>query len=112
MLEKRMQCEAMCLTPQNIHDTENAHEWYGSICGTIVFMKWKWVGLHFGDHMILIDTRIPDVFTGENHFGGHPYYILARFDNVDNYPTEDERDDKAYKFWEKRFGFKEDKKGF
>lgn len=98
--------------PKNIHDTGYAHEWYGSICGTIVFMKWKWIGLHLGDHMILIDTRIvDDCYTGENHFFGHPYYILTRFDKVDNYPTEDERGDKLLRKWEKRFGLKEDKKG-
>lgn len=91
-------------SPENIHDVENAREWYGSILGTIVFMKWKWVGLHLGNHIILFDTGVPNVFCGDNHIFGHPYYILSRFDDIDNYPTDDERSDTIIKKMEKRYG--------
>lgn len=67
--------------PETIHDISEAHEWYGSILGTVVFVKWKWIGLHFGDHMILIDTWVPYVFSETNHICGHPYYILHRYSN-------------------------------
>lgn len=92
-------------TPRNIHDTDNgAYEWYGSIYGTIVFMKWKWVGIHIGDYAILIDTSVPkSVYVGD-HILGHPYYILEKYDPVDNYPTDDERGEKVLKEWEERFG--------
>jgi len=88
--------------PTDIHDTKEAREWYGSILGTVVFMKWKWVGLHVGDYMILIDTWVPSYFSGDSHILGHPYYILHRYDSVKNYPIEgDERNDKIFEKWEK-----------
>lgn len=90
--------------PVDIHDTKAAREWYGSIFGTIVFMKWKWVGIHIGDYAIMINTSVPKGVIVGDHILGHPYYILEKFDSVDNYPTEDERDDKPWKEWEERFG--------
>ncbi len=85
-------------TPVDIHDVKEAREWYGSIFGAVVFMKWKWVGLHLGDYMILIDTWMPDYYSGDQHILGHPYYILHRYDAVQNYPIEgDQRNDELLK---------------
>lgn len=67
-------------------------------------MKWKWVGIHIGDYAIMINTSVPKGVIVGDHILGHPYYILEKFDSVDNYPTEDERDDKPWKEWEERFG--------
>lgn len=80
--------------PSDIHDIENSNEWYGSIFGTVVFMKWKWIGLHVGDYMVLIDTWVPRSYAYDNHIFGHPYYSLYKYDSVNNYPTNDEKRDK------------------
>lgn len=63
------------------HDTESANHWYGSILGTVVFIQWKWIGIHIGDYMILIDTWVPNEYYGEDHIFGHPYYTLRRYNS-------------------------------
>jgi len=92
--------------PADIHDTKEATEWYGSILGTVVFMKWKWVGLHVGDYMILIDTWVPTwvPFDFDNHILGHPYYILHRYDSVKKYPLKDEKGVDLDQRWEEQLG--------
>lgn len=90
--------------PADIHDTKEATEWYGSILGTVVFMKWKWVGLHVGDYMIMVDTWVPFYFRGDNHILGHPYYILRRYNAVKKYPLEDEEGNDLYQKWEEELG--------
>lgn len=79
--------------PSDIHDIENSREWYVSIFGTVVFMKWKWVGLHIGDYMVLIDTWVPRGYHLDNHIFGHPYYLLQKYDSVENYPFGGEKKD-------------------
>lgn len=65
----------------DVHDVQEANHWYGSIFGTLVFMQWKWIGIHVGDYMILIDTWVPNEYYGEDHIFGHPYYTLRRYDS-------------------------------
>lgn len=84
--------------PETIHDISNGHEWYGSILGTVVFVKWKWVGLHFGNKMILIDTWVPDMFAYPNHILGHPYYILSRYSS-EKYESSKEQSDEITEQW-------------
>ncbi|MCH5268438.1 MAG: hypothetical protein J1E62_08855 [Lachnospiraceae bacterium] len=90
--------------PSDIHDTENSHEWYVSIFGTVVFMKWKWVGLHVGDHMVLIDTWVPDAVCYDNNIFGHPYYILHKYDNIRSFPEDDGLPSWVLEKLEKKFG--------
>lgn len=51
-------------------------EHYHAVLGTVIFVERKWLGLHVGNHMILLNTHMPKGFAGKNNIFGHMYIVL------------------------------------
>lgn len=98
--ENELLRSSACLPPGTIQDIDRANHRYFSILGTIVTMHGKWIGLHVGKYMILVDTWVPDGFAHKNYILGHPYYILRRYDTINYFGTEKEQSHMERK-WEK-----------